>query len=216
MNKKIFITWISLQTVLFCLVPAVWAETEGLEPSVVSAYKDVDAMWELVSQYSPSDEITAAVVTQIYFESFCVSNAVGGGHLTDYADIKDYDEFITNLIDESADRQLTKEQFANHIIDEYPVWGYGLIQWVEPNELEKLFDFAEEKGTPIGDAEMQVEFIFSNMQKWFPEVWDMLMECDNAGDAAVIFAHYIGGTNLAEKLDDRRWFAKELMKEYGE
>lgn len=178
-------------------------------------YKNTDAMWELVSQHSPSDEITAAVVAQIYFESFCVSRAVGGGYLTDYADIDDYDAFITELIDDATDRQSVKEQFANHLIDVYPVWGYGLIQWVEPGELKKLFDYSEQLGTSIGSAEMQVSFIFWNLRENMPEVWQMLLECDNAGDAAVIFASFVGGTELAEKLDDRRWTANELIKEHG-
>lgn len=104
------ILWISLQAVLLCLVPAVWAETEGIEPSAVSAYKDVDAMWELVSQYSPSDEITAAVVTQIYFESFCESNAVGGGYL--HGD--EYSERVTAFIDEGLADGSSRDDFISH------------------------------------------------------------------------------------------------------
>lgn len=205
---KIALSLILTITIFISIFPTATAD--------VSEYKNVEEMWKIVEKYSPNEYITAAVISQIWFESFCVSNVVGGGYTTDYINIKNYDEFITELIDEGMDNNSTKQEFINHTIDGYPIWGYGLIQWVEPNELEKLFDFAQVKGTSIGDAGMQVEFIFSNMQKWFPEVWDMLMECDNAGDAAVIFAHYIGGTSLAEKIDDRRWFAEELMKEYGE
>ena len=54
-----------------------WCEAEA----EVSECKNIEQMWGIVEKYSPNDYITSAVITQIWFESSCVSNAVGGGYL---------------------------------------------------------------------------------------------------------------------------------------
>lgn len=178
----------------------------------VSGYKDIGAMWELVESYSPNDYITAAVVSQIWFESNCLSNAVGGGYLVS----DDYDERATAAIDAGLADGSTREGFTKHIVGKFQVWGYGLIQWVDPTECGKLFDYAAERGTSIADAETQIAFIFDNIPAAFPEVWEKLLACESAGDAGITFAYWVGGTDLADKLSDRAWMAEELYKEYAE
>ena len=79
----------------------------------------------------------------------------------------------------------------------------------------KLYDFAQQSGTSIGDADMQVRFILWNTETNFPEVWEKLLACESAGDAGVIFGHWIGGTDDGLKLSDRAWLAEKLYKEYG-
>lgn len=218
MKTLSFVYVLILLILLGCMIATCTASADYLEDpaSVVSEYKNVEAMWNLVEEYSPNDFITSAVVTQIWYESCCQSNVVGGCNTVNYSGIHDYSEYITAEIDKGLVDGSTREAFITHRIDEYPCWGYGLIQWVEPAECEKLYDYAREYGTSIGDAEMQISFIFDNMRENFPEVWENLQEADNVGDAAVIFAHFIGGTYEGPKLDDRRWKANELLKEYGE
>lgn len=198
---------LSILIVLF--VSCVFVSTANAE---VSEYKDTQAMWELVSDYSPSDYITAAVVGHIDFESHCVSNVVGGGYLLG----DDYDEKVTAAIDEGLTDGSTKDEFCKHKIGKYQVWGYGLIQWVDPTECGKLYDYAQACGTSIGDAQTQVAFIFDNVKNNFPDVWQKLLDAESAADAGRIFAHFVGGTDLAEKLEDRAWFAEELIKQFGD
>ena len=136
---------------------------------------------------------------------------VGGYLLGD-----DYDEKVTAAIDEGLTDGSTKDEFCKHKIGKYQVWGYGLIQWVDPTECGKLYDYAQACGTSIGDAQTQVAFIFDNVKNNFPDVWQKLFEADTAADAGRIFAHWIGGTDLTEKLEDRAWFAEELIKQFGD
>lgn len=187
-------------------IPVVKANAETAE------FKGTEALWEIVSAYSPNDNITAAVVAQCYFESGCIANAVGGGYLLG----DDHDEKVTAAIDKGLADGSTKDGFQKHKIGKYQVWGYGLIQWVDPTECGKLYDYAQACGTSIGDAQTQVAFIFDNVKNNFPEVWEKLLDAESAADAGRIFAHFIGGTDLAEKLEDRAWYAEELVKEYGE
>ena len=102
------------------------------------------------------------------------------------------------------------------MIDGYQVWGYGLIQWVVPSECAKLYDYAAECGASIGDAQTQIAFIFYNVQNNFPEVWDKLINAENAGEAGVLFAHWVGGTDDGLKLSDRWWMSEKIYKEYGD
>lgn len=178
----------------------------------VSAYKDTAAMWELVAKYSPSDEITAAVVAQIYFESFCESNAVGGGYL--HGD--EYSERVTAFIDEGLADGSSRDDFISHRAGELQAWGYGLLQWVEYDRLCALYDFAQGNGTSIADADMQVRFIFYDLENNLPELWEKILEYEDAADAGKLFAVWYGGTNDGLKLDDRKWMADKLWKEYGE
>lgn len=196
---------------LFSISPAARADAGAPAAPAVSEYESVGAMWELVSEYSPSDFVTAGIVTQIWFESGCIANAVGGGYLIG----PDYDETVTAEIDAGLADGSTRDAFTKHVINKHQCWGYGLIQWVTAEELGKLYDFAQQSGTSIGDADMQVRFILWNTEENFPEVWEKLLACESAGDAGVIFGHWIGGTDDGLKLSDRAWLAEELYKEYG-
>lgn len=176
---------------------------------VVSEYKDVDRIWELTSKYSPNDYITAGIVSTIIFESNCVSYATGGGYLVDFKDIPNYDVYVTEKIDEGLLDGSSRDDFVKC---KY-CYGYGLLQWVEPVYLESFYDYAHEWGTSIGDAEMQVSFIFYSIEHDRPEVLQMLLECETAGDAGRIFAKWYEGT-CGEKLDDRWYVAEQLYKTY--
>ena len=84
------------------------------------------------------------------------------------------------------------------------------------NECGKLYNYAAECGTSIGDARTQVAFIFWNLQENMPEVWQKLLDAESAGDAGIVFAHWFVGTGDGLKLQDRAWFAKELIKQFGD
>lgn len=126
----------------------------------------------------------------------------------------DYDETVTAEIGAGLADGSTRDAFLKHVINKHQCWGYGLIQWVTPEELGKLYDFAQEQGTSIGDPDMQVRFILWNTETNFPEAWEKLIAAETAADAGVIFAHWIGGTGDGLKLEDRAWLAEELYEEY--
>lgn len=199
----------SIIILLSFLLSAAPAFADVQEPQV-SEYKDIDSIWELVSEYSPSDEITAAVTAAIYYESFCISNAVGGGYLIG----DEYSEEVTRIIDAGLEDGSSREDFINHRAGKKQAWGYGLLQWVEFNELCPLYDFAQESGTSISDARMQVRFIFYDLQNNRQKEWSKILEAKDAAEAGMKFAHWYVGTDDGLKLSDRAWLASKLYDEH--
>jgi hypothetical protein len=52
---------------------------------------------------------------------------------------------------------ISKERFLNPIPNKQ--YGYGLCQWTSPTRKKNLYEFAKEKQTSIGDANMQIQFL---------------------------------------------------------
>ena len=52
--------------------------------------------------------------------------------------------------------------------------GYGLAQWTWHARKRKLLSFAKAKGKSVGDFDMQLEFLKTELVNEFPEVWAVL------------------------------------------
>ena len=107
------------------------------------------------------------------------SNAVAGWDVRNRWKGQEIDicEEFTTEVDSGLKRRKTKDYFKEMVSIKYG--GYGLGQWLSPDYLEDLYEFARKQKTSIGDAKMQCEFIFVSLQK-NERLWNELLDCRTA------------------------------------
>ena len=136
-------------------------------------------IWNELSKYSPNDQITAGVMGYFWKESLFRSNAVAGWDVRNRWKDQETDICVefTETVDAGLKRGDTKDYFMDTVIVHYG--GYGLGQWLSPDYLEDLYEFAREKGASVGDARLQCAFIFQSLQK-NERLWEELLGCRTA------------------------------------
>ena len=85
------------------------------------------------------------------------------------------DKTYTEAVDSGA---YTEEAFvADHA-------GFGIAQWSAKERKQALFDYAELKGTSIGDLQMQLEFLWTELGRNYKSVLDALLLAKSVRDAS--------------------------------
>lgn len=87
------------------------------------------------------------------------------------------DETYTALVDSGV---YTKEQFI------YDQSGYGLCQWTYWTRKKALHEYAKSTARSIGDLEMQLEFLFIELQNSFSKVLNVLKTANSVVEASDI------------------------------
>lgn len=85
------------------------------------------------------------------------------------------DETYVALVDSGV---YTKEQFI------YDQAGFGICQWTYWSRKKALYEYAKSTNRSIGDLEMQLEFLFIELQKSFPKVFAMLKSATSVKEAS--------------------------------
>lgn len=147
--------------------------------AVVTEHKSKEAeqfLWDCLNRYSPSEEITAGVLAYFWRESFFRSDATAGWSYSTARKGYDYALEFTRSIDRGLEDGSTKEEFIDQT--RRVTGGYGLGQWSAYHYLDAFYDFAQDWGTSIGDAEMQCAFVLESLQQ-DEELWkDLLRTTD--------------------------------------
>lgn len=91
--------------------------------------------------------------------------------------LKCNDETYVALVDSGV---YTKEQFV------YDHAGFGLCQWTYWTRKKALYEYAKSTGRSIGDLEMQLEYLFIELQKSFSKVLNVLKTATSVMEASDI------------------------------
>lgn len=169
-----------------------------LRPVIVTGYKDPEAeriLWELLSERSPSDAVTAGIMAYFWRESFFRSDAVAGWAASEAYTGVDHCAAFTVAIDAGLEDGSTREEFIRRAHDQYG--GYGLGQWSSEHYTTAFYDFAQSWGTSIADAEMQVAFTIESMRQ-NERLWSQLCETDDPYHAGWLIGVYYDGSAGAE------------------
>ena len=150
-------------------------------------------LWDELSVWSPTDQITAAVLAYFWRESQYRSDAVAGwgNSLAGYG--IDLCEEVTSRTDKGLADGSSRDYFIRKARKH---GGYGLGQWYRKDFLEDLYDFAQESGESIGSAEMQCAFVFHSL-KQDKDLWRRLKRCDDPEKAGRLVAIYYEGSPSA-------------------
>ena len=179
--KKHILNLSVILLILFCFslnVAAAGAQNVAEDPAPAYRVTDVrneeDAqwIWDTLNKYSPSEELTAGIMGFFKRESGFKSNCIAGYYLT--PTLKVCEEF-TEAIDAGLSDGSTKEQFIEQAHNK---GGYGLGQWWAFSYLEAFYDFAQEWGTSISDAEMQCAFVVWSIENQRPKILTELSKYD--------------------------------------
>ena len=147
-------------------------------------------LWSELSKHSPSDVVTAAVLSYFWRESQYRSDAVAGWAKSKAGYGVDLCKKVTTKTDKGLEDGSSKEYFLRKV---WLYGGYGLGQWQSESYVEDLYDFAREYGGSIGDAEMQCAFVFHSL-KQKEDLWKKLKHCDDPKRAGRLVAIYYDGS----------------------
>ena len=182
-------------TVAATLSPTPAAPVETERSYIVTEYKSEAAegiLWDLISRYSPTDEITAGILAMYWRESFFRSDSTAHWNEVLLATGLDQPEVFTAEVDAGLADGSTRDLFIDTV--HYSIGGYGLGQWYGYALLESLYDFASDWGTSIADAEMQCAFTVKSLEE-FTDIWDQLLESNDPRQVGYLIALHYDGTH---------------------
>ena len=198
---------------VLCMIFSISITAYGLEDPVYTKRKSMKAermLWSELSLYSPSDVITAGVLSYFWRESQYRSDAVAGCYSSLAGYGIDLCQEMLDKIDPGLDDGSTRNKFIK-LVRRYG--GYGLGQWRSRAYLEDLYDLAYERQMSIGDARLQCEFIFVSLEK-NEELWSKLNRCTDPERAGRLISIYYDGSQSAAPYIG--WKAKKLFEKYTE
>lgn len=209
MKRIIFcITAIIIISILFCL-------TCFADNAVVTKYKSEesnDIIYNALSKSLTNEKIIAGIMGYFYRESQMRSDAVAGWPSRDIKEELDFSKNFTEKVDAGLSDGSTKEYFIEQVHIHFG--GYGLGQWMSKHYLEELYNFAQEWGTSIGDAEMQCAFMIWSIEHQSPKLWEQIQdETDLWIIGRKIGRLYDGTGELGSETIAS--FAQEYYKKYG-
>lgn len=94
----------------------------------------------------------------------------------DPTNLEDTANYKLGLSDESYTRKVDNGTYTRFVNDSH---GYGLAQWTFWSRKQMLYNYAKSRGKSIGDRDMQVEFIFYEMQSSFNGIWKMMLSSND-------------------------------------
>lgn len=162
----------------------------------ITEYKNEDSeewLWNTLNKYTENEYITAGIMGYYWRESFFKSNAIAGWSYTMHQIGEDPCIEFQKIIDNGLSDGSTKEIFIPYI--HHCNGGFGLGQWSSEHYLEMLYDYAQEWGTSIADAEMQCVFTIDSLKEFHEEIYEILLTETNASTVGKYIATYYDGTN---------------------
>ena len=170
---------------------AVPTEEEKKEP-VFTTDDDIDASADQIrtylEQYTDNENLICAILGMFLKESRFFSYRVAHQR----ANSMDW----TLSIDAGLSDGSTREYFIEYT--KYTSGGYGLAMWSSIAYLEELYDFAQEWGTSIGDAEMQSAFVVYDLKNNYPDLYNSACSAKNAYQAGLIIGQFYERTSYYE------------------
>lgn len=186
--KKYLGMCLAIVVIFSCLVPC----ANGDYADMPKPFSDEEEFWEMLSEYSPNDILTAGVMGFFYRESRLKADSVAGWPARDYGFDTSICETFTKLIDMGLEDGSSRDVFIEAVNIHFG--GYGLGQWSNVQYLEHFYDFMKDKGGSIGDARLQCEFIFESL-KLNEALWEDLLECTTAFQCGRRIGYKYDGTN---------------------
>lgn len=135
---------------------------------------NIKRMWDFLKSKGLSDYAVAGIMGNIYAESSFRSNNLQGSY-----------EKKLGYTDDSYTQSVDNGSYTNFIKDSA---GYGLAQWTYYSRKEDLLVFATNKKKSIGDFEMQLEFLWDELQD-YKSMMKQLKEATSVKEASDLILH---------------------------
>ena len=138
-------------------------------------------IWDTLMRELNNEKIVAGIMGYFKRESGLKSDAIPSFYLRDVWEECDTSARYTEFLDAGLEDGSTREYLVDIKLEDGSPrnGGYGLGQWYMKRYLNKLYDFAQEWGTSLGDAEMQCAFMAWSIQNQTPKCWDRIKDAKN-------------------------------------
>ena len=183
------------------------SHSEGYKRGVASGHADPEHLWKQLGLPYTMNTFRESVRSKLGTQTTPATESNCEKHIWDYLLSAIGNEYgvaglMGNLYAESGLKannlqnsynkkfDLMDEEYTMLVDDGlYPYFvtdgaGYGLAQWTFHTRKQNLLNFAKKKGKSIGDIDMQLEFLVSEL-KGYKAVWQILVSARNVSDAAV-------------------------------
>lgn len=170
------------------------------------AYVPVDGegaqvIWNFFIKQGVSEIGTAGIMGNLYQESHFAANNMQNRFEGAYND-----ETYTAAVDSGVYRNFINDRI-----------GYGIAQFTYPALKSDLYDYANTRGTSIGDLEMQLNFLWETMNSAKYETQTLvsgLNSCSTPADAAILFQNIYEKAGASAQMDNRIAYANSIYDQF--
>ncbi len=134
-----------------------------------SAGTNEERIWRFLKEKGLNDYATAGVMGNLYAESGLSP-----------INLENYYEDKLGMNDAEYTAAVDNGTYTEFVTDKA---GYGLAQWTYHTRKAGLFDYAKSKGASIGDLDMQLEFLWKEMQG-YKDMMNKLRLAESVQDAS--------------------------------
>lgn len=180
--------------------------TEEENQIVITKHRSEESeqfLWDALMKYTDNNELlTTGILAVFKRESGYRSDAVCNWYLFTEKDIctESVEKIDAGLADGS-----TRDTFINNCHN--IIGGFGLMQIWSEHQAGDLYDFAQEWGTSIADAEMQCAFTVLEFEKLFPKQFARIRD--------EITDPYSAGKMTSAYLDGAKPISQEVAGSYA-
>lgn len=195
-------------------VPIIPIPTLQEEQIVVTQPKSEESeafLWEKLMKHTDNNEYISAGLLALYFrEAGYKSDALSQYHYL--TKDRDHCQEFVQKIDAGLEDGSTRDIFIHEC--HHKNGGFGLTQVWSIHECESFYDFAQEWGTSIADAEMQCAWSVHMLKTTYPKIWNQLLEVTKPRTAGYLVAIWLDGASDTGQgvISDK---AVQLHKKYG-
>ena len=151
-------------------------------------------IWNFLKSKRFNDFAIAGIMGNLYAESGMIPN-----------NLQNSFEKKLGYTDTSYTAAVDSGEYANYASDGA---GYGLAQWTYPTRKQALLDFAKAQKASIGDLQMQLDFLWKELQG-YTKVMSVLKNAKSVLEASnIVLMEYERPADMGDKV-------QALRAEYG-
>ncbi len=149
-----------------------------------------EIIWNFLKRKGLNDFAVAGLMGNLYAESGLRPNNLQNTY-----------EKKLGMTDAAYTKAVDNGSYDNFVKDSA---GYGLAQWTYYSRKQNLLDYAQAKGASIGDLQMQLDFLWNEIQK-YKSVMEVLNTAESVREASdVVLFKYEAPADQSEKVQVKR------------
>jgi hypothetical protein len=167
-----------------------YSEDTSAESTDNSSNDPAIIIWDFLTDKGLNAYATAGLMANIYAESGLMA-----------ANLQNSYESILGYSDSEYTAAVDNGSYDNFVHDSA---GYGLCQWTYWSRKQALLDYANETGRSIGDINMQLEYLWNELQG-YSNVIDVLNSASSVREASdVVLTDFERPANQSDEVKEKR------------
>lgn len=169
---------------------------------------NAEKIWNFFIDSGFTEEATAGLMGNLMAESGLKSVRVQGDYNHGNAD--QYSADYTARVDSGEVSEY------NFVYNGPGGGGYGLAQWTSSDRKQGLYDYAQSKGASIGDLQMQLEYLYDELQSKYSSIFSQLTSStDMNAISDLILTEFERPKDISGNRPVRRNNAKDIYNQFA-